>query len=68
MNTYRKITVGKYCTLCEKGAPKANLKMCVLTVKPDENLNPIQAKSLIVVLGNHEDCVWSKCNSFAPVL
>jgi hypothetical protein len=68
MNTYGKITLGKYCTLCEKGAPKAIPTMCVLTVKRDENLNPLQEKSRIVVLGNHEDHVWRKSNCFAPVL
>jgi hypothetical protein len=68
MNTYRKITLGKYCALHEKGAPKAIPTMCVLTVKRDENLNPLQAKSQMVILGNHEDHVWSKCNCFAPVL
>jgi hypothetical protein len=30
--------------------------MCVLTIKKDEMLNPLRAKSHIVVLGNHEDC------------
>jgi hypothetical protein len=43
MNTYHKITLGKYCTLRKKGAPKAIPTMCVLTVKGDENLNPLQA-------------------------
>jgi hypothetical protein len=42
--------------------------MCALIVKCDENLNPLRAKSWIVILGNHEDRVWSKCNRFAPVL
>jgi hypothetical protein len=41
MNTYRKITLGVYCTLCKKGASKAIPTMCVLTVKRDENLNPL---------------------------
>ncbi len=68
MNTYHKITLGEYCALQEKGAPKAIPTMCVLTVKRDKNLNPLQAKSWIVVLGNHEDRVWSKCIRFAPVL
>jgi hypothetical protein len=68
MNTYCKITLGKYCTLREKGAPKAIPTMCILTVKRGENLNLLRAKSWIVVLGNHKDCVWSKCNHFAPVL
>ncbi len=67
MNNYRKITLGNNCTLRKKGAPKAILTMCVLTVKHDENLNPLQAKSQIVILGNHEDCVWSKCNHFALI-
>jgi hypothetical protein len=68
MDTYRKITLGKYCALCKKGAPKAIPTMCVLTVKRDENLNPLQAKSQIVILSNHEDHLWSKCDRFAPVL
>ncbi len=70
MNTYHKITLGKYCALCKKGSPKAILTMCVLTVKRDKNPNPLQAKSWIVVLGNHKDRVWSqrKCNHYAPVL
>jgi hypothetical protein len=68
MNTYRKITLGKYLALHGKGAPKAIPMMCVLSVKRDENLNPLQEKSWIVVLGNHEDRVWSKCGRFTPVL
>jgi hypothetical protein len=68
LNTYRKITLGKYCALHKKGAPKAIPTMCILTIKPDANLNPLQAKSWIVALGNHEDRVWSKSNRFAPVL
>ncbi len=31
-------------------------------------LNPLCAKSCIVVLGNHEDRVWSKPEKYAPVL
>ena len=42
--------------------------MCVLTIKKDENLLPLRAKSRIVVLGNHEDRLWSKNDRFAPVL
>jgi hypothetical protein len=42
--------------------------MCVLTIKKDENLLPLHAKSWIVVLGNHEDRIWSKSNRFARVL
>ncbi len=42
--------------------------MCVLTIKKDENLLPLRAKTGIVVLGNHEDRVWSKSDCFGPVL
>ena len=42
--------------------------MCVLTIKKDKNLLPLRAKSQIVVLGNHEDPVWTKSKKFAPVL
>ncbi len=42
--------------------------MCVLTIKKDEMLDPLQAKAHIVVLGNHEDRVWSKPEKYAPVL
>ncbi len=31
-------------------------------------LNPLRAKSRIVVLGNHEDPVWTKSKKYAPVL
>jgi hypothetical protein len=39
--SYQKITLGKYCALWEKGAPKAIPTMCVLTIKKDENLLPL---------------------------
>jgi hypothetical protein len=68
LNTYKKITLGKYQALREKGAPQAIPTMCVLTIKKDKQLRPLCAKSCIVVLGNHEDQVWSKSNKFAPVL
>ena len=68
LDTYKKITLGEYRALREKGAPRAIPTMCVLTIKRDENLLPHRAKSRIVVLGNHEDRVWSKSDKFAPVL
>ena len=68
LDTYHKITLGEYRVLREKGAPKAIPTMCVLTIKKDENLLPLRAKSRIVVLGNHEDRLWSKSDRFAPVL
>jgi len=55
LDTYRKISLGDYRTLHKKGAPKAIPTMCILTIKKDENLLPLRAKSRIVVLGNHED-------------
>jgi len=68
MGTFRKITLGEYRALHEKGAPKAIPTMCVLTIKKDEQLMPLRAKSRIVVLGNRETHDWSKSDRFAPVL
>jgi hypothetical protein len=68
LGTYQKLSLGEYRALREKGAPRAIPTMCVLTIKKDENLLPVRAKSRIVVLGNHEDRVWSKSDRYAPVL
>ena len=68
LGTYQKLTLGEYRALREKGAPRAIPTMCVLTIKKDENLMPLRAKSRIVVLGNHEDRVWGKSDRFAPVI
>jgi len=68
LGTIRKLTLGQYRALREKGAPRAIPSMCVLTIKKDENMLPVRAKSRIVVLGNHEDRNWSKPERFAPVL
>jgi hypothetical protein len=68
LDTHKKITLGGYCALHKKGVPHAILTMCVLTIKKDEQLCPLRAKSRIIVLGNHEDRVWSKSNKFVPVL
>jgi hypothetical protein len=67
MGTFWKINLLEYRALCEKGAPKAIPTMCVLTIKKDEQLMPLWAKSHIIVLGNCESCNWSKSNRFAPV-
>jgi hypothetical protein len=48
--------------------PQAIPTMCILTIKRDKNLLPQCAKSWIVVLGNHEDRLWSKLEKLAPVL
>ncbi len=66
LDTYTKITLGEYHALREKGAPRAIPTMCVLTIKKDEHLRPLRAKSRIVVLGNHEDRPWSKSNNLLP--
>jgi len=65
---FRKACLGEYRALREKGAPKAIPTMCVLTIKKDEQLLPLRAKSRIVFLGNRETRDWSKSDRFAPVL
>jgi len=68
LGTFKRLTLGEYRALREKGAPKAIPTMCVLTIKKDEQLLPLRAKSRIVVLGNRETREWSKSDRFAPVL
>ena len=68
LDTYKKISLGEYRALQEKGAPHVIPTMCVLTIKKDKNLRPLRAKSRIVIFGNHEDRVWKKSDKFAPVL
>ena len=68
LDTYNKLTLGEYRALREKGAPRTIPTMCVLTIKKDENLRPLHAKSRMVVLGNHEHRIWKKSKKFAPVL
>jgi hypothetical protein len=68
MGTFQKKSLGEFRALCEKGAPKAIPTMCVLTIKKDEQLMPLRAKSRIIVLGNRETHDWSKSDRFAPVL
>ena len=68
LGTFKRLTLGEYRALREKGAPRAIPTMCVLTIKKDENLMPLRAKSRIVVLGNREGREWSKSDRFAPVL
>jgi hypothetical protein len=68
LGTFKRLTLGGYRALWEKGAPKAIPTMCVLTIKRDELLLPPRAKSRIVVLGNRETRDWSRSDRFAPVL
>jgi hypothetical protein len=57
LDTYGKIRLAEYCAFRKKGAPRAILKMCVLTIKKDEMMNPLREKSCMVVLGNYKDTV-----------
>jgi hypothetical protein len=68
LNTFCRITLGKYCALREKGAPRAIQMMCVLTIKKDKNLLLLWAKSWIVVLENHKNRIWLKSEKIPPVL
>jgi hypothetical protein len=67
-DTYDVIDLAQYRALCAKGAPRAIPTMCVLTIKPDEMLQHHRVKARIVVLGNHEDRIWTKSDKYAPVL
>ncbi len=67
-DTYNKITLAEYRTLRAKGAPCTIPTMCILSTKKDKMLNPLRAKSRIVILGNHEDRVWTKPEKYAPIL
>ena len=67
-DTYQVLTLAQYQAYCKKCSPRAIPTMCVLTIKPDEMLRPHHAKARIVVLGNHEDQIWTKSEQYAPVL
>jgi hypothetical protein len=43
LGTGEKLSLAQYRALHKKGAPKAIPTMCVLTIKPDEMLNPFRA-------------------------
>jgi hypothetical protein len=68
LSTFKRLTLGEYRTLQEKGTPKEIPTMCVSTIKKDKQLMPLRAKSRIIVLGNQECHDWSKNDHFAPVL
>jgi hypothetical protein len=68
LGTFKPLTLGEYQALRKKGAPKVTPTMCVLTIKKNEQLMPLCAKSRIMVLGNQESREWSKRDQFAPVL
>ena len=60
MGTFTSLAIGEYRVMCENGAARAIPTMFVPTIEKDENFLPLRTKSQIVVLGNHEECVWSK--------
>jgi len=69
LGVYKRISKKAYLALRRSGKiPKAIPSMCVLVVKTDRDGKPNRAKSRIVVLGNHEDWVYSKSKHYAPVL
>jgi hypothetical protein len=68
LNTYIKIGLVEYRALCAKGAPRAIPTMCILSIKKDEMLNQLRAKSPINVLSNQEDHIWTKPEKNAPIL
>jgi hypothetical protein len=67
-DTYKVLALEQYPAYHAKDAPWAIPTMCVLTIKPDEMLWPRRTKSRIVVLGNHEERIWTKSEKYASVL
>ncbi len=67
-NTYKIIGEEKYQELVKEKGIQAIPSMCVLTIKKNEDGNPIRSKSRIVVLGNLEQRVWEKKDKYAPVI
>jgi hypothetical protein len=69
-NTFEIIDERQYKQILSKHgkAAEAIPSMAIFTVKPDEDGNPVRAKSRIVVLGNLEHRVWEKSDKYAPVL
>ena len=58
-DTFTIIDTDKYHMIRKQTGKQAIPSMGVLTIKPDGHGNPDQAKSCIVVLGNHETAPWS---------
>ena len=68
LDTYDTIFEWEYQRLVAKHNITAIPTMCIHTVKPDSDGNPLRAKSRTVVMGNVEDRYWTKNELFAPVL
>lgn len=67
-DTFTIIDESEYKALHDKTRKQAIPSMGVLTIKTDRNGDPVRAKSCIVVLGNHDNMLWTKTNCFAPVV
>jgi hypothetical protein len=65
-DTFEELNLAEYRKLTETHDP-AIPSICVLVTKKDENGNPIQAKSRIVVLRNKDPHQWSKGDYFSSV-
>ncbi len=63
LSTYSKITLGEYPVLQEKGAPRAIPSMCVLTIKKDGNLLPLQEKCCIIILTKIKSCLLGEIHA-----
>jgi hypothetical protein len=69
LDVFERITKKQYLQLkCTGRIGKALPSMCALVVKPDKEGNPLRAKSREVVLGNFEDCYYTKSQHYMPVL
>jgi hypothetical protein len=66
LGRYKKLSLAKYRALHEKGATKAIPTMCVLTIKPDEMLNPFRAKTPIMILATTKT-VSGPCRTSTPL-
>ena len=66
---YYNISKSQYLSLKQvEKIPKSIPSMCSLVVKNDKDVKPLRAKSRIVVIGNFEDIICQKSQSYAPVL
>ena len=70
LNVFTEITTEEYMKYLRLHGEDARAipTMNLFTIKPDEEGNPVRAKSRIVALGNLEQRVWSREDRYAPVL
>ena len=69
MHTYRKTTLGDYRALREEGSPE-QFPLCAfwLSSRMRTFSQCVPSYAYIVVLGNHENRIWTKSEKFALVL